>query len=123
MANHQDNVASSGDSKTARDAKDVKLKIDAQSISTRESTRSPASNGTESVSNIPLSRSPRQSKRKFYGCSNFGDFDLKEKVGEGTFGEVHKAINFKAKKDSLFALKRIFLRAEQEGVIIVLIFL
>lgn len=123
MTNHQDNVASSGNSKAANDSMDGKIKIDTQSISTKESARSPASNSSESASNLPFQNVPKQNKRKFYGCSNFGDFDLKEKVGEGTFGEVHKAINFKAKKDSLFALKRIFLRAEQEGVIIAIIFL
>lgn len=40
-------------------------------------------------------------------------FELKEKVGEGTFGEVRRAIQ--KKNGTPVALKKIFIKEEQEG--------
>lgn len=51
---------------------------------------------------------------KFYGCSHLNrEYKMLEKLGEGTFGEVHKAKHLKT--NSLVALKRIFLHHEKEG--------
>jgi len=47
------------------------------------------------------------------GCVPFDDFKQAEKVGEGTFGIVHKASHRKTGR--LVALKRILMRPEQEG--------
>lgn len=60
-----------------------------------------------------LNRSNPLSRRKWLGCSPLDDFDIQEKVGEGTFGEVHKAIHRKSGK--VVALKKILSRSEQEG--------
>ncbi|EJD54713.1 Pkinase-domain-containing protein [Auricularia subglabra TFB-10046 SS5] len=52
--------------------------------------------------------------RKFKGCGKLEDYELLIKVGEGTFGEVHKA---RHKEGTEFvALKRIFMHNETEGV-------
>lgn len=50
----------------------------------------------------------------FHGCSILeSSYDVQEKLGEGTFGEVHKALHKSSKK--LVALKKIFLHNEKEG--------
>ncbi|KAI1313450.1 serine/threonine protein kinase, CMGC, CDC2/CDK sub [Mortierella claussenii] len=48
------------------------------------------------------------------GCSQLKEFDMVDKLGEGTFGEVHKA----RRKGSgeLLALKRILMHNENEGI-------
>ncbi|RUS30779.1 hypothetical protein BC938DRAFT_478974 [Jimgerdemannia flammicorona] len=47
------------------------------------------------------------------GCSKFEDYGLEDKLGEGTFGEVHKARR-KLHKGQ-FALKRILMHNEKDG--------
>ncbi|KAI8352665.1 kinase-like domain-containing protein [Mortierella sp. GBAus27b] len=58
---------------------------------------------------------PRKKEPKTWkGCSQYKDFELVDKLGEGTFGEVHKA----RRKGSgeLLALKRILMHNENEGI-------
>lgn len=51
---------------------------------------------------------------KFYGCSFVAeDYTILEKLGEGTFGEVHKATHRPSGKP--VALKKIFVHNEKEG--------
>ncbi|KAI9506901.1 kinase-like domain-containing protein, partial [Coemansia spiralis] len=50
----------------------------------------------------------------FVGCSPFDDYELTTKLGEGTFGEVHKAVH-KA-TGAVVALKRILMHNEKEGL-------
>lgn len=52
-------------------------------------------------------------RKKWTGCVKFDDFRLEEKVGEGTFGVVHKAVHRRSGK--MVALKKILTRPEQEG--------
>ncbi|KAJ3570454.1 hypothetical protein NP233_g4392 [Leucocoprinus birnbaumii] len=52
--------------------------------------------------------------RVFAGCGQQFDYDLTTKLGEGTFGEVHKAIN--KKNGAVVALKRILMHNEKEGM-------
>lgn len=52
-------------------------------------------------------------RRKWTGCVAIDDYRLEEKVGEGTFGVVHKAVHRKTGK--MVALKKILTRPEQEG--------
>ncbi|CAG8961843.1 hypothetical protein HYFRA_00014019 [Hymenoscyphus fraxineus] len=65
---------------------------------------SPQSNGV----------SPRsQSATRFRGCSRITDYDILGKLGEGTFGEVHRA---KSKKTgAVVALKKILMHNEKDG--------
>ncbi|ANB13402.1 cyclin-dependent serine/threonine protein kinase SGV1 [Sugiyamaella lignohabitans] len=49
----------------------------------------------------------------FRGCSKIDDYSVLEKLGEGTFGEVHKA-SYKP-TSQLVALKKILLHNEEEG--------
>ncbi|KAG6857099.1 hypothetical protein H0H87_009660 [Tephrocybe sp. NHM501043] len=52
--------------------------------------------------------------RKFVGCGQQSDYDVTTKLGEGTFGEVHKAIQKKTHR--VVALKRILMHNEKEGM-------
>ncbi|KAJ2884845.1 serine/threonine protein kinase, CMGC, CDC2/CDK sub [Coemansia aciculifera] len=56
----------------------------------------------------------RRDGKKFIGCSPFEDYELTTKLGEGTFGEVHKAVH-KA-TGSQVALKRVLMHNEKEGL-------
>ncbi|KAK7754170.1 serine/threonine protein kinase, CMGC, CDC2/CDK subfamily [Diatrype stigma] len=53
---------------------------------------------------------PRDS---FVGCSRITDYELLGKLGEGTFGEVHKAKS--RRTGSLVALKKIIMHNEKDG--------
>jgi hypothetical protein len=53
-------------------------------------------------------------RKKWAGCASIDEFRIEEKVGEGTFGIVNKAVHLKSGKT--VALKKILLRPEQEGV-------
>ena len=59
-----------------------------------------------------LERKPDGTPR-FQGCSKFGVYEMLGKLGEGTFGEVHKARH--AKKGHLVALKKILMHNEKDG--------
>ncbi|PVV04593.1 hypothetical protein BB560_000909 [Smittium megazygosporum] len=50
----------------------------------------------------------------FVGCSKYTDYSLVQKVGEGTFGEVHRATHLKT--GGLVALKRVLMHNEKEGI-------
>uniref|UniRef100_A0A1D1YZI0 Putative cyclin-dependent kinase 9 n=1 Tax=Anthurium amnicola TaxID=1678845 RepID=A0A1D1YZI0_9ARAE len=50
----------------------------------------------------------------FVGCSSITDYEIRDKLGEGTFGEVHKGIHKKTK--NVVALKRILMHNEKEGI-------
>ncbi|PIA18077.1 Pkinase-domain-containing protein, partial [Coemansia reversa NRRL 1564] len=50
----------------------------------------------------------------FVGCSPFEDYELTTKLGEGTFGEVHKAVH--RATGAIVALKRVLMHNEKEGL-------
>lgn len=52
-------------------------------------------------------------QRRFKGCSKIGEYDMLQKLGEGTFGEVHKARHRVTGK--VFALKKILMHNEKDG--------
>ncbi|KDQ60137.1 hypothetical protein JAAARDRAFT_152682 [Jaapia argillacea MUCL 33604] len=52
--------------------------------------------------------------RVFVGCGKQSDYDVLTKLGEGTFGEVHKAIH--TPTGASVALKRILMHNEKEGM-------
>ncbi|KAI8059273.1 kinase-like domain-containing protein [Gongronella butleri] len=62
----------------------------------------------------PAYRVSTRSNRRFEGCSKLADYEIEDKVGEGTFGEVHKARN--RHTSQLVALKRILMHNEKDGV-------
>ncbi|CAK5272995.1 unnamed protein product [Mycena citricolor] len=66
----------------------------------------------------PLLRSSEAEKqaygRVFEGCGKQSDYQVTTKLGEGTFGEVHKAIH--SQSNRLVALKRILMHNEKEGM-------
>ena len=53
------------------------------------------------------------SNRTYHGCSTIEKYDLEEKLGEGTFGEVYKARS--SGSGDVFALKKILMHNEKEG--------
>ncbi|QGI61722.1 hypothetical protein CEK26_005690 [Fusarium fujikuroi] len=53
-------------------------------------------------------------KSSFKGCSRISDYELLGKLGEGTFGEVHRARL--RKTGTLVALKKIIMHHEKDGV-------
>ncbi|KAF1850898.1 Pkinase-domain-containing protein [Cucurbitaria berberidis CBS 394.84] len=52
-------------------------------------------------------------QRRFKGCSKIGEYEMMQKLGEGTFGEVHKARH--RISGSIFALKKILMHNEKDG--------
>ncbi|EGX92493.1 serine/threonine-protein kinase BUR1 [Cordyceps militaris CM01] len=52
-------------------------------------------------------------KMSFRGCSRIGDYELQGKLGEGTFGEVHRARS--KKTGAIVALKKIIMHNEKDG--------
>jgi serine/threonine-protein kinase BUR1 len=60
------------------------------------------------------SATPQQGmKRRFMGCSKIGEYEMLQKLGEGTFGEVHKARH--RITGSVYALKKILMHNEKDG--------
>ncbi|KAI9315011.1 kinase-like domain-containing protein [Dichotomocladium elegans] len=57
---------------------------------------------------------PKHSRRKFIGASKISEYQFQQKLGEGTFGEVHKGLH-KSTGD-VVALKRILMHNEKEGI-------
>jgi serine/threonine protein kinase len=53
-------------------------------------------------------------KSSFQGCSRIADYELLGKLGEGTFGEVHRARS--RKTGASVALKKIIMHHEKDGV-------
>ncbi|KAK8169854.1 kinase-like domain-containing protein [Phyllosticta citrichinensis] len=51
--------------------------------------------------------------RKFQGCSKISDYEVMGKLGEGTFGEVHKARS--RRTSAIVALKKILMHNEKDG--------
>ncbi|KAG5638003.1 hypothetical protein H0H81_002271 [Sphagnurus paluster] len=66
----------------------------------------------------PVRRSKKEEMeaygRTFEGCGMQSDYDVTTKLGEGTFGEVHKAIHKETR--AVVALKRILMHNEKEGM-------
>ncbi|PSS02444.1 kinase-like domain-containing protein [Coniella lustricola] len=52
-------------------------------------------------------------RNSFVGCSRIGDYELLGKLGEGTFGEVHRARS--KKTGAVVALKKIIMHNEKDG--------
>ncbi|ORX77787.1 Pkinase-domain-containing protein [Basidiobolus meristosporus CBS 931.73] len=83
-----------------------------------------ASNGTSQtvpvspyIASSPSTASPlykQRDSKKFTGCSRYEDYEIEKKLGEGTFGEVHKARH--KVTGEVVALKRILMHNEKEGV-------
>jgi len=67
---------------------------------------------------VPVKRTREEEReaygRVFLGCGQRDDYDMLSKLGEGTFGEVHKAIH--RTKKTMVALKRILMHNEKEGM-------
>ncbi|KAH8733162.1 kinase-like domain-containing protein [Phaeosphaeriaceae sp. PMI808] len=60
------------------------------------------------------SATPQQGlKRRFKGCSKIGEYEILQKLGEGTFGEVHKARH--RVTGNVYALKKILMHNEKDG--------
>ncbi|KAJ2819079.1 serine/threonine protein kinase, CMGC, CDC2/CDK sub [Coemansia erecta] len=73
------------------------------------------SSTASSNSNTPSPpRIRRRDGKKYVGCSPFDDYELTTKLGEGTFGEVHKAVH--KETGALVALKRVLMHNEKEGL-------
>ncbi|PPQ72284.1 hypothetical protein CVT24_004673 [Panaeolus cyanescens] len=66
----------------------------------------------------PVRRSVKQEmqaySRTFVGCGQQSDYEATTKLGEGTFGEVHKAVQKSTGR--IVALKRILMHNEKEGM-------
>jgi serine/threonine-protein kinase BUR1 len=52
-------------------------------------------------------------RNSFTGCSRITDYEVLGKLGEGTFGEVHRARS--KKTGALVALKKIIMHNEKDG--------
>lgn len=73
-----------------------------------------AEEGELSDSSLNETASPLlTSFRQWHGCTSMSEYEMLDKVGEGTFGEVHKARHKRSGRQ--VALKRVLCRAEQEG--------
>lgn len=57
--------------------------------------------------------STRPLDRKYHGSSSIHDYDISLKLGEGTFGEVYKAVS--RKTNTVVALKKILMHNEKDG--------
>lgn len=56
---------------------------------------------------------PKGIQRRFSGCSKIGEYEMLKKLGEGTFGEVHKARHHRTGR--IYALKKILMHNEKDG--------
>ncbi|KAF2736986.1 Pkinase-domain-containing protein [Polyplosphaeria fusca] len=61
----------------------------------------------------PAASPPKGTARRFHGCSKISEYDLLQKLGEGTFGEVYKARHNRSNR--VFALKKILMHNEKDG--------
>lgn len=70
--------------------------------------------GATTSSPLAFALQHQRPKSSFTGCSRIADYEVLGKLGEGTFGEVHRA---KAKKTgAVVALKKIIMHNEKDGV-------
>ncbi|KAF4120215.1 hypothetical protein GMORB2_3342 [Geosmithia morbida] len=67
----------------------------------------------EGTSPRTLTPNHQRPKRTYQGCSRIADYELQGKLGEGTFGEVHRARS--RKTGALVALKKIIMHHEKDG--------
>lgn len=104
-----------------REANNRKQAIDSRNLTPNNQTDSELH---DSSKNIPIrsrtssrANTPRVDGHKpwvFHGCSNVNlEYRILDKLGEGTFGEVHRGEKISNKYQ--VALKRIFLHNEKEG--------
>jgi serine/threonine-protein kinase BUR1 len=62
---------------------------------------------------VAFARAHARAQNSFLGCSRITDYEILGKLGEGTFGEVHRA---KSKKTgAIVALKKILMHNEKDG--------
>src|SRR5882757_2668635 len=62
---------------------------------------------------VAFAREHARPQNRFLGCSRISDYEVLGKLGEGTFGEVHRA---KSKKTgAVVALKKILMHNEKDG--------
>ncbi|KAG4436951.1 serine/threonine protein kinase [Cadophora sp. M221] len=71
---------------------------------------SPQSNG---ISSTTFALQHIRDSSAFVGCSKITDYEMLGKLGEGTFGEVHKARS--KRTGAIFALKKILMHNEKDG--------
>ncbi|KAL0076285.1 hypothetical protein J3Q64DRAFT_1772769 [Phycomyces blakesleeanus] len=97
----------SGDSSSERSYRD------ARSYDRHSDTAIPSP--ARSWSSPPVPRpSVHANQHRFTGCSKITNYEFKTKLGEGTFGEVHKARH--RDTGQLVALKRILMHNAKEGL-------
>lgn len=69
-------------------------------------------NNRQPVTKISLEKTADGNPR-FNGCSGIKNYEILDKLGEGTFGEVHKARSLKTGR--IVALKKILMHNEKDG--------
>jgi serine/threonine-protein kinase BUR1 len=63
---------------------------------------------------VAFAQAHARPQNQYLGCSRIADYEILGKLGEGTFGEVHRA---KSKKTgAVVALKKILTHNERDGV-------
>ncbi|KEZ39648.1 hypothetical protein SAPIO_CDS9582 [Scedosporium apiospermum] len=67
----------------------------------------------DGMSPVSFALAHQRPKSSFQGCSRITDYVLLGKLGEGTFGEVHRARS--KKTNALVALKKIIMHHEKDG--------
>ena len=70
-------------------------------------------NGSQVSPPMPSLELTANGQPRFQGCSSIKHYDILDKLGEGTFGEVHKARS--VVRGHLVALKKILMHNERDG--------
>ena len=65
------------------------------------------------MATVATPTTPKGIARRFRGCSKIGEYEMLQKLGEGTFGEVHKARHVRT--GQVFAMKKILMHNEKDG--------
>ncbi|CAO3628139.1 unnamed protein product [Mucor hiemalis] len=86
---------------------------DRRSNNFKRSNASPAWSSSSVSPGYRSLQNHSRNQRQFKGCSKITDYEFLDKLGEGTFGEVHKARD--RETNQLVALKRILMHNEKEG--------